>query len=291
MRATRSVVRGAARYAAAVAAIVAIAAGSAGADDGDGEVDVCDDPIDEPIAVPWREAGADAARSACLHPDVGLRLGGRVLIDEPDAYRTLGSDATLHARFVEDGVFEWGIAFRIVDLAYVQNGMWKLTEVSYGPLIGHAAVGRRTRLGGRPLQQALALRLGVPFTQSRLDGSSGSAQLAAMATWQVRPRLRLHARAMLLGWYGTSSTGTSSRGAVAVATDVTWPVIAWLTPNVGVDAQLGWYGAGLDHVAVRAGVAWRVRGQWRADVAAGRPLVGAERQDVAVTLGVRRDLQ
>ena len=252
--------------------------------------DVCDDPIDEPIAVAWRDVAADATRGACLQPDVALRLGGRMLIDEPDFYGTLGGDATFLARFVEGSHYEWGLGLRIADLAFVQNAVWKLTDASYGPVIAQGAYGDRATLGGRALARAIAVRLELPFTQSRIEGSSGALQLAAVATWHARATLRVHARAMVLGWYGASAGGTSTRGAVAVSADVSWRAVGWLTPTAGVDAQLGWYGVGLDHVAVRAGAHWRVKGPWRVEVAAGVPLVGAERQDLAITLGVRRDL-
>lgn len=275
------------RTAAIVVAIVALAGARLAA----AEPGVCDDPIDQPIAVAWRAAGADATRGACLHPDVALELGGRAVIDTPAYYGTLGGAASIVARFVENDHFEWGLGLRLVDVAYVQNAVWKLTDAGYGPVLAHAALGDRVTLGGRALQRAVAVRLVLPFTESRLEGSTGAAQLAGVATWHLRPRLRVHGRAMVLGWYGAAVTGTSVRGAVALSTDVSWRAVRWLTPTAGVDVQLGWYGAGLDHVAVRAGAHWRVKGRWRAEAAAGVPVLGAERQDVAVTVGVRRDLE
>lgn len=274
----------------AVALALALAAGTAAADETGEPPDVCDDPIDEPIAVVWREAAADALRGACLQTDVAIRLGGRALIDEPDFYGTLGSDAAFAVRFVDGKHLEWGLGFRIVDLAFVQNAVWKITDARYGPVSAHVAYGGRSRLGGRALARTLALRVNVPLTESRIEGSSGAAQLAALATWHARSRLRVHGRAMLLGWYGSSIGGTSWRGAAALSADVSWRANRWLTPTAGVDLQLGWYGAGLDHVAVRAGAHWRVKGRWRAEAAAGLPFAGAERQDLALTLGVRRDL-
>lgn len=268
------------RVVVAAVMLVATATSAARADD------VCDDPIDLPVTVAWREVGADANRGACLQSDVGLRLGGRALIDEPEFYGTLGGDATVMLRMVEGKHWEWGLGFHVVDLAFVQNAVWELTDAGYGPVIVQGAYGDRTA----KLARALAVRLDLPFTQSRLEGSSGALQLAALASWRARPTVRVHGRGMLLGWYGTGIGGTSVRGAVALSADVSWRALAWLTPTVGVDAQFGWYGAGFDHLAIRAGAHWRVKGPWRVEAAAGRPLVGAERQDVAVTLGVRRDL-
>ena len=115
-------------------------------------------------------------------------------------------------------------------------------------------------------------------------------QVAGLASWQARARWRLHARLGALGWYGRAVTGTSTRAAALASIDLAWRARRRLAVDVGVDAQLGWYRGGLDHVAARVGVAWRLARCWRLHGAVGAPLAGAERQDVAVTLGVARDL-
>lgn len=274
-------------------ATVAALAGSAAAqyefDDTLGENDPCTDPIDEPQAVAWREHAMDLARGACVNGEAGARVAGRLILDEPEFYGTAGGDLTIETAFVESDRFEWGLGFRAVDVAFVQNAVWKKTEVSYGPLSAHGAASRRTTLRGRPLVQSVVVRLALPFTESRLDSTSGALQVQGLATWQVRTRTRLHARAMLLGWYG-ESLRTSTRGALAVAFDGSWRANRWLALTGGVDVQTGWHGLGLDHVAARGGVRWRVRGNWRAELGVGLPLLGTERQLVAGTFAVRRDL-
>jgi hypothetical protein len=133
-------------------------------------------------------------------------------------------------------------------------------------------------------------RLEMPFTRSRLDGSTGALQLGAAATWHAAPRLRVHGHAALLGWYASSTSGRDGRAALMTSADAAYRAIRWLSLFAGADVQIGWYGWGLDHVAVRAGSHWRVKGLWRAELAAGVPLAGTERTDLAFSLGVRRDL-
>ena len=274
-----------ARSLAALAAVAAIVAGvdPAGADP-------CDEPIDEPIAVGWRDAAFDAGRSACLHTDVAFTARGRALVDTDGFYGTLGGDAAIAARFVEGTRWEWGLAARAVDVAFIQNAVWTLVEPSYGPLTLHGAHGRALTLAGRPARWAAVATVELPYTRSAVTGSAGAIQLAGVMTWAVRPRLRLHGRVAALGWYARAETGTTGRAAAAVAVDASWRGPAWMTFHLGLDLQAGWYRDGLDHLAVRAGAHWRVRGPWRAGLAAGTPLVGVERQDLAATLGVRRDL-
>ncbi|MEZ4402943.1 MAG: hypothetical protein R3B06_23175 [Kofleriaceae bacterium] len=250
----------------------------------------CDDPIDDPIAVPWRDAGFDGGRAACLGPAVNLTVRGRALIDAPAFYGTLGGDAVVGLRVREGRHVEWGLAARGLDLTFLQNAVWKVIEPSYGPLLVSSAVGVERALAGRPLALALATTIELPFTRSQLGGSTGAVQLAGVATWRARARLRLHARVALLGWYGADVTGATVRGAAAASVDASARVVRWLAVDVGLDAQAGWYGVTLDHVAVRVGARWRVKGPWRAEVGAGAPVVGRERQDLVVTLGVARDL-
>lgn len=250
----------------------------------------CQEHVDDPVALPWREGGVDALRGGCLHADLAVRLGGRATIDTPELYGTLASDLVVAARFVEGGRVEWGVGLRVVDFTFVQNAVIAVDELGYGPVSAHVALGGRAALAGRPLRTAAFARLELPFTRSRLDGSSGAAQLGAAATWLVGPRLRLHGRAAALGWYASSTSGRDGRLAAALSVDAGWRPVHWLGLFAGSDVQVGWYGLGLDHVAVRLGGHWRVKGLWRVEAAVGRPLVGSERTDVAVGLGVRRDL-
>ena len=172
----------------------------------------------------------------------------------------------------------------------MQNAVWKRVEPSYGPVVAHGALGTATTLAGRPVRLAVVAQAALPYTRSTVAGSTGALQLGAVATWHARARLRVHARAAALGWYGAAVTGTSTRAAGLVALDASWRARRWLSAELGVDVQGGWYGVGLDHVAVRAAAHWRVVGPWRVAVGVGAPVVGAERQDLAATVGVRRDL-
>lgn len=278
--------------AAALAAVLAAAAPARAQFDELGEGDPCSDPIDHPQAVPWREAAIDLSRAACVNGEVGARAGGRVLIDEPDFYGTLGGDLAIETAFVEAQRFEWGLAFRVVDLAFVQNAVWKQTTATYGPVSVHAAASRRTTLNGRPLVQAVRARIALPYTQSRLDSTSGALQVTGVSTWQVRTRTRLHARATVLGWFGSSVGGATARAALGLGADASWRANRWLSLTGGLDVQVGWHGVGLDHVAARAGFRWRIRGAWRGDVGLGAPvpLVGAERVLAVGTFALHRDL-
>ncbi len=252
---------------------------------------VCGDAIDQPAAVPWRDAGFDGGRGACPVADVGARVGGHALIDTPGFYGTLGGELALALRQRAGAHLAWGLTARAVDVTFVQNAVWKIVEPSYGPLLADGLYGVDATLAGRPLRLAGWAQLALPFTRGDVDGSTGAAQVAGLASWQARARWRVHARLGGLGWYGRAVTGTSTRAAALASIDLAWRARRRLAVDVGVDAQLGWYRGGLDHVAVRAGVAWRLARCWRLHGAVGAPLVGVERQDLAVTLGVARDLE
>lgn len=269
-----------------VAAALALGAAAPVAADG-----VCGDAIDQPIAVPWRDAGFDAAPGACPVADVALAVRGRALIDTPAFYGTLGGDATLAVRQRAGAHVAWGLAARAIDVTFIQNAVWTIVAPTVGPLVAHGSYGVDLRLADRPLRLAALGQLALPFTRTDVDGSTGAAQLAGLASWRAGARWRAHARVAALGWYGRAVTGTSTRAAALAAIDLGWRARRRLSLDVGVDAQLGWYRGGLDHLAVRVGAAWRLARCWRLGVAAGAPLAGVERQDAAVTLGVARDLE
>jgi hypothetical protein len=252
--------------------------------------DPCEDHIDDPVALPWRESGVDAARGGCLHAEVGGAVRGKALIDTPDFYGAIGGELVLAVRLLESDRLEWGFSLRALDGVFVQNAVLTVDELAYGPITGHIAFGSRGERAGKALARALYARLEFPFTRSRLDGSSGALQLGVAETWHVLPSLRVHLHGALLGWYASSTTGSDTRAAAMTSAEASWRAVAWLAVFGGVDAQLGWYGWGLDHVAVRTGVHGRVKGLWRTELAAGLPIAGEERSDLAFTLGLRRDL-
>lgn len=252
--------------------------------------DPCEDHVDDPVALPWRESGIDAPRGGCMHADVGATVRGRALVDTPDFYGNIAGELTLAIRLLESDSFEWGFSLRVLDGVLVQNAVLTVDEVAYGPITGHIALGSRGTRAGKSLARALYARLEMPFTRSRLDGSTGALQLGVAETWHVMTHVRVHLHGGLLGWYASSATGRDGRAALVASADGALTVTGWLALVAGLDTSIGWYGWGLDHVALRAGAHWRVKGLWRAELAAGLPLVGEERQDLAFTLGVRRDL-
>ncbi|MCB9561150.1 MAG: hypothetical protein H6708_12150 [Kofleriaceae bacterium] len=251
--------------------------------------DVCDDAVIDPAPVALRAGGFDGGRSACLRSDLDLRLDAHALIDTPGFYGTLGGGLRLGVRFVERVGFEWGATLQVADVTFAQTAVLAVTEAGYGPVGLHAAVSRATSLAGRDLRLGGVVGFELPFTRSALDASSAGGQLAGLATWEASDRVVIHGRLGVLGWYGASAGGTSTRGAIAASADAAVRTWSWLRAFGGLEVQGGWYGGGLDHVALRLGAHWRLRGPWQLDAAAAAPLVGAERTDVAFTFGLRHE--
>ncbi len=250
--------------------------------------DLCEDAVGDPVPLAMRDGGFDAGRSACLRSDLDVRLTSYALIDTPDFYGTLGGELQLGIAFVEPIGFEWGVTVRALDVTFAQTAVLSTTEATYGPFAVHAAVSRAQALAGRELRLGALVRAELPFTRATLDTSYAGAQLAGLASWQLARSLTLHTRLGLLGWYASSSSGSDTRGAVALSSDAAVRVLPWLSLLGGVEAQAGWYG-GVDHLAARAGAHWRVRGPWRLDAGVALPVLGDERTDLVFTLGVRRD--
>ncbi len=197
-------------------ALAAVASGSASV----ASADPCEDHIDDPVAVPWRESGVDAPRGGCLHADVGASVRGHALIDTPDFYGTIAGELVLAIRLLESDRLEWGFSLRALDGIFVQNAVLAVDEVGYGPIFGHIALGSRGERAGKALARARYARAELPFTRSRLDGSSGALQLGVAETWHVRSSLRVHLHGAVLGWYASSNTGRDGRAAVMTSADV-----------------------------------------------------------------------
>lgn len=248
--------------------------------------DVCDDAIVDPVPVPVRAGGFDAPRSACLRSELAIRAGGHALIDTPGFYGTLGGELALDLRFIESFGFEWGANVRLVDATFAQTAVIAETDLRYGPVSAHVAY-RHVRSPRLHVAGLFATEL--PFTRSELKTSSAGAQLAGLATWRAADRVAIHGRLAGLGWYGRSVGGTSVRGAVVISADAAIRTVRWLDAFAGLETSVGWYRGGVDHVAARAGVHWRVKSAWRVDLGALVPLAGEDRLDLAFTLGVHRD--
>ena len=266
--------------------LVGLAPGVAAADD----ADACSAPLADPVALAWRDTGVDGGRGACARPGASLVLGGRALVDTPAFYGTLAGDVTVSLRLA-DGPIEWLVAARAPAVTFVQNAVLAATTVGYGPVTVGAMIGDRARLRGRPLRWAVAARVDLPFTEDRLGSTRAAGQLAALATWPVASGWRLHGRLAVVAARTWSELGGDGRAAGAATVDVTRAVARRrLFVGAGIDGQLGWYGPGLDHLAVRAGAQLRVTGAWRTTLAVGLPVAGAERTDLGFALGVSRDL-
>jgi hypothetical protein len=248
--------------------------------------DVCDQTAADPVPVGVRDGAIDVTRGACLRTDLDARIGAHALVDTPDFYGTLGAELQLSIRFIEEIGIEWGATIEVVDVTFAQTAVVTATEASYGPVTAHLATSRQI---DRDLEIGGVLRVELPFTRSSLESSRAGAQLAGLASMSFRPRLTVHGRAGLLGWYGSSAGGTDVRGAVIVSADAA--VRAWKTLHaiVGAEVQAGWYGDGVDHTAARVGAHARIKGAWHLDGGVMVPLAGAERTDFVVTLGVLRD--
>lgn len=270
-----------------VAAVIAIVACAAPAR---ADEPTCATPSADPVAVPWRDTGFDAGRGACPRPGGSVVLGGHALVDTPAFYGTLGADATVSLRLA-DGAVEWLLAARLPTVTFVQNAVLAATDVGYGPVAIGAMIGEDARLAGRPLRVALAARVDLPFTEDRLASTRLGGQVAALATWRFAGGWHLHGRVALLGAHTWSELGEDGRAAAALGADVVRGLLGRrLFVGAGLDAQLGWYGVGLDHLAARVHAQVPVAGRWRTALAVGVPAVGDERTDLAFTLGVTRDL-
>jgi hypothetical protein len=247
---------------------------------------VCEEPAADPVPVGLRAGGIDVTRGACLRTDLDARVGAHALVDTADFYGTLGAGLQLSIRFIEQIGLEWGASLDLVDFTFAQTAVVTATETTYGPVTAHVATSRAV---DRDLEVGVAARVQLPFTRSSLDSSIAGGQLAALASMVFHPRLTVHGRGGLIGWYGASSGGNDVRGAVIVSADAS--VRAWKTLHaiVGAEIQAGWYGGGVDHTAARLGAHARVRGAWHLDGGVMLPLAGEERTDLVVTIGVLRD--
>ncbi len=268
-------------------ATVVIGAGAARADEPAG---ACATPLADPVTLPWRDTGFDGGRSACPRPGAGVVVDGHALIDTPGFYGTLGADATISLRLA-DGPLEWLVLARVPTVTFVQNAVFKATDVGYGPVALGVTRGGDRRWRGRALRLAVATRLDLPFTERRLSSNRVGGQVAVLATWRAAAAWQLHGRIALLAARTWSELGADDRMAGALGVDVGRRVAGRrLVVGGGLDAQVGWYGLGLDHLALRIGAQLRVTGTWRASLALGRPLVGADGTDLGFALGVSRDL-
>lgn len=273
------------RTALAVAVLVAIAR-IARADDAV-EAPECRDAITDPVVTAVRDGALDAQRGACMRTQVGGGLVAAALIDTPGFHGQLGGGLVAGGSLVVGKAHELSAEVHLVDYSFVQNAVNKVTHVGLGPIVVGAAAGKPI---GRAARAALALRVELPGTRTGTDAERSAAQLAGVVTGVLAPTLWLHGRLGALGSIAWSSGGTTRQLAFVAGADLTWHVRTRVALDLGADAMAGWH-AGLDHVLVRTGVQWRVRGgATRLRVGAGFPVGGAERTNAVLDLRMIADL-
>lgn len=236
----------------------------------------------EPASVALRDTGIDASRSACTRSAIRFRTRGLAEIDTGDFFGTLSTSLFATARWLLPAGLELETSARIVDYRFAQNAVLTDDEIAAGPIIIGVGQGRPARRFGRAAMWAPRLRFELPLTQTSLDATPFSASPSATLTLVWSDATRVHTRAALLLWLARGATGLDSRFAAAVSADVSWRR-GWLTLTGGAEAQAGWH-EDFDHLLVRGAV--RAGGDIGVDLAAGAPLVGAERINGVVTLGV-----
>jgi hypothetical protein len=90
--------------------------------------------------------------------------------------------------------------------------------------------------------------------------------------------------------HASSTAGSTSRLAFRAGTDLVWQPRRTVGLQAGTDLMAGW-SHGFDHVLVRAGIHWAIRGgPWRFRSGIGLPLGGSERTNAVVDITVLHDL-
>lgn len=251
----------------------------------------CDERIVDPVITPLRAAGIDAQRTACLRDESLVLLHTDALIDTPGFRGVLGAELRAIGRMRLGAHAELDVAVRAVRAVYVQNAVTRVTTAQLGPLVLGGAWGTRLGDGAGAVQLALAGSLELPYTRNEVDTLHTSGDLAVLATTSLTARTTLHARLGLVWMYASSLGGSTARAAPRAGVDLARRVGRRIAVHAGVDVQAGWYGAGLDHVHLRAGVHARLRGAWRLMAGLGVPASGEERTSAVLDLGVLRDLR
>lgn len=274
----------------ATVALLAAGASRAHAEAPAGPPGPCDESIVDPVITPVRAAGIDGQRTACLRDEALVVLHTDALIDTPGFRGVLGSELRAIGRMRLGAHAELDVAVRALRGVYVQNAVTKVTAAQFGPLALGGAWG--TSLGDeQPVQLALAGSLELPYTRQEVDTLHTSGDLAVLATTALTARTTLHARLGLVWMYASSLGGRAAWAAPRAGVDLARRVGRHLAVQAGADVQAGWYGAGLDHVNLRAGVHARLRGAWRLMAGLGVPVGGDERTNAVFDLGVLRDLR
>jgi hypothetical protein len=261
-----------------------VMAGSASA----AHADLCDDGIEDPVALGVRDGGFDRARGGCRRGELYARTVGAAAVDGVSTEGAIAAEIDLGGRFVV-GPGEWGIGLRAIQMTRLDAGDTTDTDWSYGPIEVSGAVGGDGAVGSRELPWVVFAIAEIPYTREELDVVSGGLQVGVAASLAAHEWVALHGRvAGLAGFVSGGDDDDDSNAAVVASVDGTLRTLPWLVVGGGAEVQAGWLG-GLDHVAVRAGAHWRVRGPWRLEIGAMLPVAGDEPTDLVAVIGLRRD--
>lgn len=236
--------------------------------------------VRDPIVTPVRDAYLDAQRSACIRDEAFVALAPHVLIDTPGFHGVLGGDLSIGGRLAIEKSHEVSVQLRVLDYAFVQNAVNKVTHTSVGPVVLGAAANKGNA--------AIALRLELPYTQS-FDTLRTSAAIEGLYSADLAPAVTLHGRLTALGMVASSEAGDTHRLAFRAGADLVWQPRQTVALLAGADLMAGW-AHGFDDVLVRAGVHWAIEGLWRLRSGVGLPIGGSERTNAILDVAVIHDL-
>ncbi|HUS29645.1 MAG TPA: hypothetical protein VMZ53_14125, partial [Kofleriaceae bacterium] len=249
--------------------------------------EACDDAVIDPVVTPMRDAYLDAQRSACLRDELSAGLDVHALIDTPGFHGVLGGDLALGGRMIVKQAHELSVHVRVVDYAFVQNAVNKVTNTGLGPVVLGAAAGKAMSETARA---ALVLRVELPFTRDNMDTMRSAAEIGGVMTGKLSSSVTLNARLSALGMHASSLAGSTSRLAFRAGTDVVWQPRRTIGLQAGAELQAGWT-RGFDAVLLRAGIHWAIHGgPWRFRSGIGAPIGGTERTNAIVDIAVLHDL-
>ena len=261
-------------------AVLAVLAGSAHAAP-------CDDSVLDPVATPIRDVAIDAQRAACLRDEGSVHAGGSALVDNPGFHGVLSGALRVAGRTRVRDRLELGATVQLIDATFVQNAVNKATHVTIGPVTLAAAFAAAS---DADLALAIVASLELRGTRLNEDTVRTSGEVTAVVTAELAPCTRLHGRFGGLWMLAASTAGDTERVAFRAGVDVAHRLRRAVSFQLGAEVQTGWYGGGLDHVNLRAGVLFVVRRGWRGAIGIGAPVGGEERTNVVLDLGVVRAL-
>jgi hypothetical protein len=239
------------------------------------------------LAAPVRETGFDRGQSACLAGSFVVRGRAVAVLDGPELYSRGAALGEIELRWLYLADLELTFGARAIEDRDVR-GSEAGEDAVFGPIYAGAAAGRLTRAFDRPLRLAWALRLDLPWTTTGPgDEPTVAASPQVAASLGLSGRLVGHARAGALLGLTRPSGDVETRRALALSADLTWAPARWIAGGLGIEAQTGWHGAALDHLAARGGL--RAGGRVRVELAAAAPVAGREPTDLVIELALTVD--